>query len=128
MGWRLRPVKLHELVNLICDQPASWSAVVILEVVIGEEGPWVGEVILYHFTNEILTKSNFVLRTAYFNGFQLDFFSLTIGTSSVAASGMRNFLGSSLHSLLEQMFVIPAYGLQSSHLRREFRYAQFTWK
>ena len=87
MGWRLRPVKLHELVNLICDQPASWSAVVILEVVIGEEGPWVGEVLLYHFTNEILTKSNFVLRTS---GFQLDFFSLTIGTSSVAASGMRN--------------------------------------
>ena len=44
--------------------------------------------LLYHFTNEILTKSNFVL--PYFNGFQLDFFSLTIGTSSVAASGMRN--------------------------------------
>ena len=27
-------------------------------------GPGVGEVLLYHFTNEILTKSNFVLRTS----------------------------------------------------------------
>ena len=51
-------------------------------------GPGVGEDLLYHFTNEILTKSNFVLRTSM--AFSWDFFSLTIGTSSVAASGMRN--------------------------------------
>ena len=54
MGWRLSPVKLHELVNLICDQPASWSAVVILEVVIGEEGDQ--GLVRYYFTI-LLTKS-----------------------------------------------------------------------
>ena len=47
-------VKLHELVNLICDQPASWSAVVILEVVIGEEGDQ--GLVRYYFTI-LLTKS-----------------------------------------------------------------------
>ena len=54
MGWRLSPVKLHELVNLICDQPESWSAVVILEVVIGEEGDQ--GLVRYYFTI-LLTKS-----------------------------------------------------------------------
>ena len=28
------------------------------------KGPGVGEVLLYHFTNETLTKSNFVLRNS----------------------------------------------------------------
>ena len=52
-------------------------------------GPGVGVVLLYHFTNEILTKSNFVLRTSMaFSWFSRELVTLA-PRADVRHSGLR---------------------------------------